>query len=96
MYKEYVQSGYIFQESDSKSASLTLEFALDDGVLANVARYLNNSDDYALFLNRSLAYKNVYNSSEMLMCPRFSNGTFLCPFPLLIYPLGDTYTEVRE
>ena len=40
--------------------------------------------------------RNVYDASEMFMCPRYANGTFSCPWEFYIYPFEDTYVEVTQ
>ncbi len=55
----YLALGFITQDSDSTKtgASNTLEYAYDDGVLANIAAYLGYPDDASTFHNRSMFYK---------------------------------------
>ncbi|MBN2853039.1 MAG: glycoside hydrolase family 92 protein, partial [Clostridia bacterium] len=59
---EYIEKGYIparkpkSQGFHCDSASQTVEYAFDDWVLSNLAKSMNNKDDYEYFLKRSQNY----------------------------------------
>lgn len=94
---EYIKLGYVPQEGDRKSASATLENAYNDFTISQVAGALGKMDDQKMFAQRSLSYRNIWDADRQLMCPRYRNGSVICPSPLeaeLPYPFEDRfYTE---
>ncbi|MBI9016480.1 MAG: GH92 family glycosyl hydrolase [Phycisphaerae bacterium] len=46
-----------------RSASRTVEFAYDDWCIAQMAKALNQNDDYEVYTQRSGFYKNIYDKS---------------------------------
>jgi putative alpha-1,2-mannosidase len=54
-----VPLGFVPADQSDKSASITLEFAYDDGVLARVAQFLGDNTTFATYHNRSMSYKYV-------------------------------------
>ena len=65
----YLKNGYIAQDNDHTGASNTLEYAYDDGVLANIAQYLGHAADAAEFRNRSMFYKCVTDCTRCRYFP---------------------------
>lgn len=57
----YLKQGYVAKEATRQSVSRTLEFALDDYCIAQVAKELGKTEDYKLFMERSKNYKNLFN-----------------------------------
>jgi putative alpha-1,2-mannosidase len=92
----YSDIGYVpYDSSQTKAASLTLDYAFDDGVAAILANFAGATNDEAIWKNRSLSYKNIWNSDVGGMCPRLANGSWPdCP-PLDLPPilLNEYYTE---
>ncbi|KAF9264108.1 glycoside hydrolase family 92 protein [Marasmius fiardii PR-910] len=86
----YKQFGYVpFAVLDTSSTgrqtregSRTLEYAFEDFGIRQVALLLGKTDDETRYANRSLFYRNVWDSSiqsdgfKGFMQKRFSNGTF--------------------
>ena len=70
----YKQLGYIPTDRTDEAASRTLEDSYDDWCVAQIARALGRSDDYAFFLKRSLNDRNLYNPAVGLMNGRTSDG----------------------
>lgn len=92
--KGYNQYGYVPTEDDKRAGSITLEYAFDDGSLANAAAALGYTADAHMFRNRSMRYQNIFEADKMLMCGRSTDGSFSCPeFPALPYPFNDDYVE---
>lgn len=73
---EYSQLGYVPYEADVHSASLTLEHAWCDWVLAQVARRLGKPEDYAYFLKRSGNWRNGWDAGTGFMRPRMRDATW--------------------
>ncbi|MDW7691735.1 GH92 family glycosyl hydrolase [Flammeovirgaceae bacterium SG7u.111] len=63
-----------------EQVSRTLEYAYDDFVLAQVARSLDNAEDYAELIKRAENYKNVYDSSSGYMRGKHADGRWVSPF----------------
>ena len=62
------------------AASLTLAYAFDDSAVATVAEKLGFKTEAAMFRNRSLsAYKHLWSSDRLLMCPRSETKGLECP-----------------
>lgn len=78
--QEYMKSGYVPFEADSHSASLTLEHAWCDWVLAQVARRLGKQEDHVYFLQRSRNWRNVWDRETGFMRARMSDGSWKVPF----------------
>jgi len=95
---EYVAQGFVPFEVDKHATSLTLEYALDDWAVAQVAQMLGEEfrEDAVRLFSRSKNYRNMWNASMKLMCPRSSSGEFHCPSKLesmTPYPIDTGYTE---
>jgi len=73
------QLGYLPADKVSESASSTQEEAYDDYAVAQVAKALGKQDDYAFFLHRSLAYKNLFNPTRGFMQARNADGGWASP-----------------
>jgi len=72
-----------FVPADKEKAgtvSKTLEYAYDDWCIAQIAKQLGKSDDYAKYLERSRFYRNLYDPAYHLMRGKNSNGSWYEPF----------------
>ena len=70
----YKQLGYIPTDKTDEAASRTLEDSYDDWCVAEIAKSLGRSEDYRLFLKRSLNDRNLYNPALGLMNGKTSDG----------------------
>lgn len=70
----YHSLGYIPSDKTAESVSRTLEYALDDYCIAQVAKGLNKTDDYSKLMKWSQNYKNLYNKKSGFMEPKKYNG----------------------
>jgi predicted alpha-1,2-mannosidase len=77
--------GYMPEDVQTQSVSITLELAYDDWCVAQVAKSLNKTDDYNFFLKRSLDYKNLYDSNTGFFRAKNHDGKWLEPFDPLQY-----------
>ena len=75
----YLSQGYVSAEASDKAAPLTLTYAYDDYILGVLASSLNEDDVADASFSRALNYKNVFNASRAVMCPRTEAGAFACP-----------------
>ncbi|WP_374166084.1 GH92 family glycosyl hydrolase [Arcticibacter sp. MXS-1] len=71
---------YVPADLENKSVSKTLEYAYDDWCIAQMAKALGKKDDYQYFKERSLAYKNVFDSESGFMRGKNSIGAFVPGF----------------
>lgn len=76
--KEYMQYGYVPHEVGPASA--TMELAFQDWCVAQMAKDLGKIDDYEYFLNRSLSYRNHFDSDKKYARPKSTDGNWLEPF----------------
>ena len=78
---DYLQLGYVpLREKFDNSVSHALEYYLADWNLAQFAKSMGKKDDYQLFLNRSLNYKNYFDAETKILRPKLPDGKFLVPF----------------
>jgi predicted alpha-1,2-mannosidase len=77
--------GYIPEDINSQSVSITLEAAYDDWCVAQLAKKLGKSKDYERFMKRSAFYKNVYDSKTNFFRGKNKDGNWLEPFDPLLY-----------
>ncbi len=91
--KDYKLSGFIPVEKESESVSKTLEYAYDDWTIAQMAKALNKTDDYMIYLKRAQNYKNVFDPESQFMRGRFRN-TWFSPFDP--YEVNFNYTEANS
>jgi predicted alpha-1,2-mannosidase len=77
-YKEF---GYVPADKETHhSASATVEHAFTDWTLSQMAKALGEDDDYEYFLNRSMNYKNIIDSTVGYIRARYSDGSWIEPF----------------
>lgn len=70
----YHSLGYVPSDKASESVSRTLEYALDDYCIAQVAKGLGKTDDYNRLMNWSQNYRNLYNKETGFMAPKLHDG----------------------
>jgi predicted alpha-1,2-mannosidase len=93
LYKEH---GYIpfDKHVERESVAMTLEYALADWSLAQVAKRLSFDDDYDYFLERSNAYLYYFDSTSGFIRGRSSEGVFRNNFdPFKSVHMGDDFCE---
>ena len=77
--RSYRENGYIPGDVEGESVSKTLEYAYDDWCIAQMAKALGKEKEYYEFIERSLAYKNVFDASTGFMRAKI-NSTWVTPF----------------
>jgi predicted alpha-1,2-mannosidase len=75
----YKKNGFISMEDENESVSKTLEYAYDDFCIAVMAKILHKTADYERFIQRAMAYQNLFDRQTNFMRPR-QNGGFISPF----------------
>jgi len=73
---EFLQYGYCPADTIKNSVSRTLEYAWADGSIALMAEALGKTDDAAFFTEKSMAYKNVFDSATKYFRPRNTDGSW--------------------
>jgi predicted alpha-1,2-mannosidase len=82
IWEEY---GYMPQNKQNVSVSITMEQAFDDWCVAAVAKKLGKTEDYERFIKRSEFYRNLFNPSTGFFQPKDDKGNWIEPFDPLSY-----------
>ncbi len=77
---DFEQLGYSPQKGKANSVSNTLEQAFDDYAVAMMAKNMNDSKSYSIYLKRSEAFKILYDSTLQLMRPKNEKQEWMTPF----------------
>lgn len=72
----YIENGYVAADKTDESVARTLEFALDDFCVAQMAEGLGYTEDYDTLMCRSRNYRNLYNPDTGFFHARKSDGTW--------------------
>ena len=89
------QYGYMPEDLQSQSVSITLEQSFDDWCVAQLALRLGQDKVYERFIKRSQNYRNLFNPKNGFFQARTADGKWLEPFDPLVYGAngGQPYTE---
>lgn len=71
---QYKTFGYIPYNLLDESVTITLEYAFNDWCVAQMAKALGKNDDYAYFLNRSKAYRYLFDAETGFMRGKSEDG----------------------
>ena len=82
VWEEY---GYMPQNKQNVSVSITMEQAFDDWCVAAVAKKLGKQQDYERFIKRSEFYRNLFNPATGFFQPKDDKGNWIEPFDPLSY-----------
>ena len=77
--------GYMPQNLQNTSVSITLEQAFDDWCVAQVAKHLGHTADYERFSKRAQYYRNLYDPQTGFFRPKDDKGQWIEPFDPLSY-----------
>ena len=77
--ENYLSLGYVTQEASDHASSLTLTYAFDDYLLSKISEYTGDTATAEAALLRSKNYANIWAPDSALFCPKYANGTVLCP-----------------
>jgi len=96
-FSAWEKYGYIPEDIESQSVSITVEMAYDDWCVAQLAKKLGKTADYERFIKRSSFYKNLYNPKTGFFQAKTMDGKWLTPFDPLNYGGngGSPYTEAN-
>lgn len=101
-FEVWEKYGYMPENIQTQSVSITLEQAFDDWCVAQLAKRLGKEKDYNHFMKRSAFYRNLFNSKTGFFQPKNDKGEWIEPFdpykyganggyPLLKGMLGNTF-----
>ncbi|MDG1322025.1 MAG: glycoside hydrolase family 92 protein [Polaribacter sp.] len=78
--KDLMKYGYIPSDYMAESIASTMEYAIADWGIAQLAAKLNKPKDYEYFLNRSKSYKNYFDTETKFMRGKMADGSWRTPF----------------
>jgi putative alpha-1,2-mannosidase len=86
----YRKTGAVNSDVEHESVAKTLDYAIDDWCIAQMAKMLNKPQDYAEYIKRAQYWKNVHNNQNGFMQAR-ENGGWYTPFEPT--EINNNYTE---
>lgn len=88
---DYLKFNYDPADKVEQSAAETVDAAYGDFCIAQVAKALGKSDDFAMFMKRSENWRNIFDPKTGFFRGKKSDGSFLEPFSPIRW--GDPYVE---
>ncbi len=79
-FQEYNQLGYVPYPEYHESTAKTLEYAYDDFCIMQMAKALGKKEDVALYRQRAMNYRNVFDPQTKFMRGRRADGSWLPSF----------------
>ncbi|WP_455664737.1 GH92 family glycosyl hydrolase [Phocaeicola sp.] len=83
--------GYMPENIQTQSVSITLEQAFDDWCVAQLAKKLGKQEDYNHFMKRSAFYRNLFNPETRFFQPKNDKGEWIEPFDPYKYGANGGY-----
>jgi len=83
--------GFIPSDKSDESVSCLLEYCYDDWCIAQYAKAIGHNDDYTIYMERSLNYKNIFDKNTRFFRPKLLSGEWKSPFDA--YKINSAYTE---
>jgi len=83
--------GYMPENLQTQSVSITLEQAFDDWCVAQLALKLGKEEDYQRFMKRSEFYRNLYNPDTYFFQSKNDKGEWIEPFDPYKYGANGGY-----
>jgi predicted alpha-1,2-mannosidase len=91
---KYRMYGFIPSDLENESVSKTLEYAIDDWCISQMASDLNHPALKAEFLQRSQNYRNLFDTTIYFVRGRMSDGTWRPDYdPLYSHHTNSDFTE---
>ncbi|MEM6892192.1 MAG: GH92 family glycosyl hydrolase [Bacteroidota bacterium] len=79
--KDYLEKGYLTTKTThSGSVSTTQEYNISDYAISQLATALGKKEDAALFRERSLSYRKLFDANLKLLRPKNDDGSWLSPY----------------
>jgi predicted alpha-1,2-mannosidase len=89
--EDYLKFNFDPADKVEQSAAETVDAAYGDFCIAQVAKALGKTDDYAMFMKRSENWRNIFDAKTGFFRGKKSDGSFLEPFSPVRW--GDPYVE---
>lgn len=90
-FEVWEKYGYMPENLQTQSVSITLEQAYDDWCVAQLAKKLGKEDDYAHFIKRSGFYRNLFNPETGFFQSKNDKGEWITPFDPYKYGANGGY-----
>ena len=90
-FEVWEKYGYMPEDIQTQSVSITLEQAFDDWCVALLARKLGKEEDYGRFMKRSAFYRNLFNAETKFFQPKNKKGEWMEPFDPYKYGANGGY-----
>ena len=90
-FEVWDQYGYMPEDLQTQSVSITLEQSFDDWCAAQLAKHLNKAKDYEFFMKRSAYYRNLHHPETKFFQPKNSKGEWILPFDPYKYGANGGY-----
>lgn len=94
-FSVWEKHGYMPEDVQTQSVSITLEMAYDDWCAAQLARMVGDAEAERRFTERSQYFRNLYNPANGFFAPKNEKGEWMEPFDPLKYGAngGNPFTE---
>ena len=89
---DYMDNGYVSDDHQEGSASLTLEYAYDDWTIAQMARSMGQDSLAGVYQRRAENYRHLYDPKVGFIRAKAQDGTWKTPFSPL-KTTGEGYVE---
>ena len=90
-FEVWEKYGYMPENIQTQSVSITLEQAFDDWCVAQLAKRLGKEKDYNHFMKRSAFYRNLFNSKTGFFQTKNDKGEWIEPFDPYKYGANGGY-----
>ena len=90
-FEVWEKYGYMPENIQTQSVSITLEQAFDDWCVAQLAKKLGKEEDYNHFMKRSAFYRNLFNAETKFFQPKNDKGEWIEPFDPYKYGANGGY-----
>lgn len=90
-FEIWEKHGYMPENLQTQSVSITLEQAYDDWCVAQLAKKLGKEDDYTHFMKRSGFYRNLFNPETGFFQSKNDKGEWITPFDPYKYGANGGY-----
>lgn len=94
-YNVWEEKGYMPENVQTQSVSISLEMAYDDWCVGQLAKYLGKDEDYQHFNKRAYNIDNLYDAECGFFAPKDDKGEWIRPFDPLKHGAngGHPFTE---
>lgn len=90
-FEVWEKYGYMPENIQTQSVSITLEQAFDDWCVAQLAKKSGKNDDYERFMKRSAFYRNLFNPETGFFQSKNDKGEWIEPFDPYKYGANGGY-----